>query len=79
MGTILSKYMIFELVSNAGKTEIWNVRARRTGDLLGQIKWFGRWHQYCFYPERDTVFNRGCLEEITFRVEQLQKRWRDER
>ena len=31
---------------------------------LGRIKWFFRWRQYCFFPENDCVFSKGCMNDI---------------
>ena len=45
------------------KTRRWVIRDRHDG-VLGWVKWFGRWRQYCFYPTTDTVFNNGCLRNI---------------
>jgi len=39
--------------------------------LLGEIKWFGRWKQYSFFPESDTVWNRECLDDINRFISQL--------
>jgi hypothetical protein len=64
-----SKYLIFKLVvsgeDNAHrKTNIYVVLAKNGGDLLGKIRWFGNWHQYSFFPETDTVWSKGCLEDV---------------
>ena len=32
---------------------------------LGLIKWYPPWSQYCFFPERDSVFNKTCLDDIS--------------
>jgi len=50
-------------VSASGKTSIWPVLTME-GYQLGVVKWFGRWHQYAFYPAPDTVFERSCLRDI---------------
>lgn len=69
-------YLIFVRVADTGKTLVWDVRSVRASALLGRIKWFGRWRQYCFFPEGDTIFNRGCLDDIaSFISEQMQ--WRE--
>lgn len=62
----MTEYLFFESVAvpEARKTGVWNVGSRNGGDLLGIIKWFGRWRQYTFWPERGTTFNKGCLEDI---------------
>ncbi len=50
--------------SPSGKTGIYEVKANRNQALLGYVKWFGRWRQYTFFPERETVFNPVCMREI---------------
>jgi hypothetical protein len=65
-------YMTFsDRPSATGKTRIVSVCSRSSGDLLGEIRWFGRWRQYCFYPEPNTIFNRGCMADIIAYVEGL--------
>jgi hypothetical protein len=49
--------------SASGKTSIHSVEAN-SGGHLGEIKWFGRWRQYVFYPAFGTVYSAGCLEDI---------------
>jgi hypothetical protein len=34
--------------------------------VLGEIKWFGRFRQYAFFPANDTVFNPACLRDIAY-------------
>lgn len=46
------------------KTKIYEVRSITTDVVLGEIKWFGRWRQFCFYPRENTIFNRDCLQKI---------------
>lgn len=59
-------YLVFrkEGESPSGKTEIHSVNSRSSGAILGVIKWYGAWRQYCFFPANDTIFNRGCMEDI---------------
>jgi len=46
-----------------GKTHVWEVRAK-TGDFLGDVKWFGRWRKYSFYPAPNCTFEEVCLGDI---------------
>lgn len=54
-----------------------NIKTRRFaiinlyGIRLGFIGWNGRWRQYCFYPEGDTVWSDGCLSDIEERLKSL--------
>ncbi|MGH9022590.1 MAG: hypothetical protein ACRDV9_05755 [Acidimicrobiia bacterium] len=56
--------------SATGKTEIWNVVAKDGGTVLGEVRWFGRWTQYAFFPNAGMVFEKTCLRDIaTFCVD----------
>jgi hypothetical protein len=57
-------YLSFERTgkSPSGKTWIvvvYGVRAR-----LGEIRWFGRWRHYAFFPDDGTLYNPDCMGEI---------------
>jgi|GEM_PF-1172267 len=59
------KYIHFVLIKDTGKTMLFEVRNNRTEYTLGELKWYPAWRQYCFFPMRDTVFNRDCLDDIS--------------
>ena len=59
-----SKYLKFENVEDMGKTETWNIRSKSSGFVLGQIKWYGAWRQYCFWPSSHCVFNIECMDDV---------------
>ena len=46
------------------KTQEFSVRNKKSFDILGHIKWYSSWRQYCFIPCGDTVFSGGCLSDI---------------
>lgn len=73
-----SQYLRFSLVgaSSSGKTEVWEVTSTR-GDALGEIRWFGRWRQYAFFPASGTIYNPNCLAEIAGHVGWLTRRHRN--
>jgi hypothetical protein len=51
--------------SKSGKTKIWLVVSKYDiSDFLGEIRWFGRWRCYAFYPMPTTVFEKTCLRDI---------------
>lgn len=65
----LGKYMaaLPPTLSATGKTQIWSIRSARGVDILGclgEVRWFGRWRCYAFFPEHDTVFNAACMTEL---------------
>ncbi len=60
----MSKCIEFFEIGNPGKTKIWDILSKRSGYILGKIKWYGPWRQYCFFPAAETVFNKTCMEDI---------------
>lgn len=55
----------------SGKTRVWHVATRsqdkpdtQIEDYLGEIRWFGRWRCYTFYPYDQTVYEKQCLRDI---------------
>ena len=47
-----------------------------SGALLGEIKWYGAWRQYCFFPSpsADTVWSTGCLDDIKDYIKKLKEK-----
>ncbi len=68
IGLVATKYKYIEMVvaprGLKRKTGVWDVIGRTSGAFLGQIKWYGAWRQYCFFPSVSTVFNRQCMEDL---------------
>jgi hypothetical protein len=50
--------------SNSGLTRIFWVISRHSEAHLGDVRWFGAWRKYCFYPCSNTVYDLTCLREI---------------
>ena len=46
------------------KTAVFEIRNRRSGDKLGDVRWYGPWRQFCFFPLTGTVWSKGCLYNI---------------
>lgn len=51
-------------VSPSGLTFVWVVKSL-SGIPLGEIKWFGQWRKYTFYPMNYTTWDDNCLNEIS--------------
>jgi hypothetical protein len=47
-------------------TKVWLVLTCSPITELGEVRWFGRWRKYGFFPAPDTVFEQDCLREIAF-------------
>lgn len=57
------------------KTKTFNVRNKNNGSYLGQVKWYGAFRQYSFFPEPDCVFEKTCLKDISdFMIQLMQER-----
>lgn len=68
-----TKYLEFRyVVITTRKTPMVTVINHQTGVWLGRILWYGPWFQFCFFPEeKELVFNRQCLDDISAEIEKL--------
>ena len=57
-------YIHFVYVGTPRKTQIWYCYSNSSRKVLGTVKWYGAWQQYCFFPQYETVFNKECLEDV---------------
>ena len=57
-------YIEFKLIEEKPKTNVYAVTNNKSGYILGIIKWFGSWRQYCFFPTEETVYSNGCMKDI---------------
>ncbi len=62
----LGKYMVAKppMESASGKTKVWEIVNGR-GTPLGLVSWYAPWRCYVFCPERDTVYNADCMQELS--------------
>lgn len=75
-----TQYLIFVLEDLPHrKTPIVQVRSRSNEALLGTIRWFGQWRQFCFYPQPLTIFNAGCMKDIQVEIAGLMEERRLDR
>lgn len=65
MGHRTKKVLEFTFVELVGrKTNKWIVSNSLNDEPLGDIRWFGRWRQYAFFPLDNLVFEKTCLRSI---------------
>lgn len=64
------KYITMIKSEDKPKTSVFEVYTKHK-DILGEIKWFPQWRQYCFFPEDDCVFSKGCMADINQFIEKL--------
>jgi hypothetical protein len=61
-----SEYLKFRDVQKLDrKTKFIEVVSKQHGFILGEIRWYGAWRQYVFYPSSDSLYNWKCLSEIS--------------
>jgi hypothetical protein len=51
------------------KTNVYDVLTK-DNIKLGEIRWFGRWRKYCFYPWNETLYEETCMREISQFIEE---------
>jgi hypothetical protein len=66
------QYLVFVEVENpGGKTQIYECRNKRSQTVLGIVKWYSTWRQYCYFPMVQAVYSAGCLNDIAGFIKQL--------
>ena len=69
-----TKYLNFYVVglSKSGKTKLIDVMTKDYF-LLGEIKFYGRWRGYQYFPttQTETVLSIGCMSDITDYIRSL--------
>lgn len=68
----MSKYMRFQLVERKQKTKVIAVQSKTQPIRLGVIKWWNAWRCYVFLPDKDTLFNAECLNDIRSYIKELE-------
>jgi hypothetical protein len=53
------------------KTKTYEIKSRRTGEVLGHIFWYGAWRQYIFTTPEEIAWSIGCLQEVMAFLEML--------
>ena len=59
-----SKYLFFVVGEPKPKTEVWQLVSKSQDALLGELKWYAPWRQYCFFPEPETIWSPSCLKDV---------------
>ena len=67
----MSKWIDFVEEFTQKKTKTYWVNPKEGSGSLGQIKWYGPWRCYAFYPFPNCVFEKTCLKDIISFIENL--------
>lgn len=68
-----TKYLIFEEIppTKTRKTKIILIY-NKSGEDLGEIKWYSSWRQYCYFNDENNVcLAKSCLDDISAVIEEL--------
>lgn len=68
-----ASYEFIEFIrkTSSGKTERYTCQNRRSAGELGEVKYYGAWRQYCYFPTAQAVYSKGCLDDISHFVARL--------
>ena len=76
----MKKYITFNIVELKTKTKVYGVFTslrslsnKSKGNVLGIIKWYSLWRQYCFFPDANTIYSQDCLRDIVNFIKKLMK------
>lgn len=72
-------YIDYVLTERKPKTDVYLVYSRSSMDELGEIKWYAPWRQYCFFPSEETIWSKGCLNEVNSLIDKFMDEWRTRR
>lgn len=61
-----TKYLRFVVQQRPAdrKTDTVKIYSKSGENVLGEIRWYGPWRQYCLYPAMETIWNTGCLADV---------------
>jgi hypothetical protein len=68
------EYLSFVRIESIGKTEKFMCLNKKSANQLGEVKWYGAWRQYCYFPLVQAVYSKGCLNDIADFLTQLNKK-----
>ena len=72
------EYILMSRLPQKGTTAVWQVENKSHGYRLGDIKWYGPFRQYAFFPAGGgLVFSIGCMADISEFIKALAKEYRD--
>lgn len=64
-----SKHVYFIEHEPKPRTKVWGVYSKHTDELLGEIKYYAPWRQYCF-DDGSLVLAKSCLIDLAKFIEE---------
>jgi len=53
------------------KTGIYSCRNLKSDAELGEVRWYGPWRGYCYFPSVQAVYSASCLQDIADFISRL--------
>lgn len=80
----MENYLKFEDITPLNrKTQIVKISGVVNDTHLGEIRFYGAWRQYTFWPKECTIFDTKCLNEIVAKIDEMnaeiRKEWAERR
>jgi len=47
-----------------GRTTRYRVMAKRPHHIIGWVRWYGPWKEWCFLPLEGTIWSADCLRDV---------------
>lgn len=71
------EYIYFsDITHKTAKTKRFFINSNESHFCLGEVKWYGAWRKYCFFPTPNSVFETKCLSDIILFLNGLQNEWK---
>lgn len=76
---VVAEYRFFTIEKRrvaGGKTDQYEIRNRKHGEILGGIRWYGPWKRFVFLPREGTVWSEDCLMNVMGFLLKLGATWK---
>lgn len=71
-------FCIYEYIIKNQKTPILRIFSKNgISSFLGEIKWYGAWRKFCFFPHDNTIWDNKCLNDLTEFLKNYNRKWKE--
>lgn len=67
------RIVLYPYVKPNQKTFVYHVQSKDPVHKLGEIRWWGRWRRYAFFPSPNTLYEHVCLRDIADFIDVLMR------
>ena len=72
-------FIEFRHIGSKPKTNVYGIYSLENGGKLGEVYWYGPWRQYTFVPDYETVWHKGCLQDVIDFVDKVNREHREKK